>query len=127
MSTDTNDKDKKSNDTKLIEQKIAKHNIGEYTRHIFLCAGDKCCNEEKGEKTWEYLKEACEELRQQGIKVYRTKTTCLRICAAGPIALVYPEGTWYRDVDKNNCKRIVEQHLTKGKVVEELQFAKNPL
>jgi hypothetical protein len=28
--------------------------------------------------------------------VYRTEANCLQVCMAGPIALVYPDGTWYR-------------------------------
>jgi (2Fe-2S) ferredoxin len=51
----------------------------------------------------------------------------LRICTAGPIAVVYPEGTWYQNVTPENAERIVQEHLIGGRVVEELLFARNAL
>ena len=29
---------------------------------------------------------------------YRTKCQCLRMCIDGPIAVVYPQGAWYKQV-----------------------------
>ena len=31
------------------------------------------------------------------------ESTLLRICTAGPICVVYPEGTWYRNVTPENA------------------------
>ena len=41
-------------------------------------------------------------------------------CAAGPVAVVYPEGTWYTFVDESDIDEIVESHLKNGQVVERL-------
>jgi (2Fe-2S) ferredoxin len=48
------------------------------------------------------------------------KAGCLDRCAAGPVAVVYPEGVWYTFVDEQDIDEIVESHLRDGKVVERL-------
>jgi (2Fe-2S) ferredoxin len=59
--------------------------------------------------------------------VLRTKVDCLRVCEQGPIAVVYPEGTWYRELDRAAMDRIVEEHLIGGRPVPDLMFAAGPL
>ena len=53
-------------------------------------------------------------------KVRVNKAGCLDRCAAGPVAVVYPEGTWYTYVDAADIDEIVESHLKNGQVVERL-------
>jgi (2Fe-2S) ferredoxin len=103
--------------------------IGKLQRHLFVCVGPECVAPDVGEQTWEYLKKRLKQLNITGRDgpVFRTKCHCLRICTAGPIAVVYPEGTWYRNVTPENAERIVQQHLIGGQVVEDLCFARNEL
>ena len=88
---------------------------------VLVCGGTGCTS--SGSKVLITTFE--EELVKYGLQdeVKIVPTGCFGLCEKGPVVIVYPEGTFYSHVQKADVSKIVEEHLLKGRVVNDLVYA----
>jgi (2Fe-2S) ferredoxin len=97
-----------------------------YERHIFFCLnqrsnGEACCADHRAQEGYDRCKSQVKAAGLSGPGQVRVnKAGCLDRCAAGPVAVVYPEAVWYSYLDASDIDEIVESHLKNGQVVERL-------
>jgi len=100
--------------------------MGYYKHHLFFCLnersnGEACCANHDAQAAFEHCKSRVKAAGLAGPGGVRVnKAGCLDRCAGGPVAVVYPEGTWYTYVDQSDIDEIVDVHLMQGRVVERL-------
>jgi (2Fe-2S) ferredoxin len=94
------------------ETMAAQFGVGKLARHLFVCLGPTAPTRPRAADVGlpQAAAEGAEPGRQDG-PCFRTRCDCLRVCIAGPVAVVYPEGAWYRDVTPENAERIIQEHL----------------
>jgi len=95
-----------------------------YSRHVLVCTGSYCSKDRDGRMVYSQLARL---LEREGLlfgptRVKRSEAPCLGVCEGGPIVVVYPEGTWYANVDSALLERIVVEHLKEGREVSEAVF-----
>jgi (2Fe-2S) ferredoxin len=98
------------------------------SHHLLLCATPTkalCCPDPAlGAASWDTLKRRVRELgledpaRPQGI-VLRSKADCLRICAEGPVLLIWPDGVVYGGITPQRVERVLQQHIVGGSTIEQ--------
>ncbi len=86
--------------------------------HILVCGGTGCT----ANHSVEVIEELNKELKAHGLEeeVSVVKTGCFGLCEQGPIMIVYPEGSFYAQIQPEDVKEIVSEHILKGRVVTRL-------
>jgi len=97
-----------------------------YKHHLFICLnersnGQACCAQHDAQAAFDRCKARVKALGLAGPGGVRVnKAGCLDRCAGGPVAVVYPEATWYTFVDQADLDEIIDKHLARGEVVQRL-------
>jgi NADH-quinone oxidoreductase subunit F len=87
---------------------------------VLICAGGACIS--AGEKSVKSVfEETLKKYSLDGV-VRVVETGCMGACDLGPILVIYPEGVFYQKITAESAARIVEEHILKGRVVEELLY-----
>ncbi len=102
----------------------AKPVMAPYARHILICTGRACDPDGKALALYESLPALLGDLAEyrNPRRAKRGMCPCLGVCSSGPIVVVYPEGVWYARVDANMLRRIVDEHLRGGRILDDAAF-----
>lgn len=90
---------------------------------VLICGGTGCTSNHSGELIAEFERIIAEQKLGDDVQVVRTG--CFGLCAAGPIVIVYPEGSFYCHVSVADIREIVDEHLIKGRIVKRLLYKEN--
>ena len=109
--------------------KLAPVILAPIKRHVFVCNGKSCSQVGSAEVKAEFER----ILESKGIRqgkeskgrnpkgeVVLTDCGSVGFCSIGVAVLVYPDGVWYGQVQPEDVREIIEEHLEKGNVVERL-------
>ena len=91
-----------------------------YRSHVLVCGGTGCTSSNSAAIIEALETQIAEKGLSEEIKVIRTG--CFGLCALGPIMIVYPEGSFYSQVQVEDIPEIVEEHLLKGRIVTRLLY-----
>jgi NADH-quinone oxidoreductase subunit F len=88
--------------------------------HIMMCGGAGCISS----KCLDVVAAIKESLSKNGMadQVQIILTGCLGPCDMGPVAIVYPDATFYRRLKPKDAEAIVEEHIMKGNLVQRLMY-----
>lgn len=92
----------------------------DHKRHIAICGGTGCLSSNSKQIKEEFEK-LIKEFKLED-KVTINLVGCFGFCSQGPFFKIYPEDTLYHAIKVSDVKRIVEEDLINGKVIEDLLY-----
>ncbi len=91
-----------------------------YRAQVLCCGGTGCTSSGSANIIARFEELIQKKGLDKEVKVVRTG--CFGLCAAGPVVIVYPEGTFYSHVRVEDVDEIVSEHLMKGRIVQHLVY-----
>ena len=88
--------------------------------HVLVCGGTGCLASSAAKIEESFIKLIKENNLEETTEVI--KTGCFGLCEAGPIVIIYPEGSFYSHIKVEDVDQIVEQHLVNNNIVKELLY-----
>ena len=88
---------------------------------VLICGGTGCTSSGSVTLIEEFEKRIEENGLSEEVKI--VQTGCFGLCALGPVVIVYPDGTFYSRVEKDDVAEIVSEHLLKGRTVDRLVYS----
>lgn len=92
-------------------------NLSETKHHVLICNGSSCMRKD-GEEVTQAIRDEITKLDLDA-KIHTTRTRCNGRCKDACVAIVYPEGTWYKALSADLGRKIVQTHLAGGVILEE--------
>jgi len=92
-----------------------------YRAHVLCCGGTGCTSSGSAQIIERFEEKIKEAGLEKEVKVIRTG--CFGLCEAGPVVIVYPEGTFYSRIKVEDVDEIVSEHLLKGRKVQHLVYS----
>ncbi len=91
-----------------------------FRAHVLVCGGTGCTSSGSQQLVQRFEEQIKEKGLDKEVKVVHTG--CFGLCEAGPVVIVYPEGTFYSRVKVEDVDEIVAEHLLKGRKVQHLVY-----
>lgn len=91
-----------------------------YKNYILVCGGSGC-KSANADDIFQSFRNALEKNNLLD-EVQVVKTGCFGFCEQGPIVKILPCGALYVGITPENANRIVDEHIVKGKMVEDLLY-----
>ncbi len=98
----------------------------QYKKHIFICENvrgeddsKKSCGRFDSASIRQKFKSRLKET-PLSTDIRANAAGCLGQCKHGPVAVVYPEGTWYKKLKVEDVEEIIQSHIINNKPVDRL-------
>ncbi len=93
--------------------------------YVLVCGGTGCTSGNSKIIYENFKNQLAERGLSEEVKIIMTG--CFGLCSKGPIAVVYPDGSFYTHVQPDDVKEIVEKHIVGGEPVERLLHAEKDI